>query len=109
MKLHPVIGKRLLEDSRFELIQMVERIAISHHEKWDGSGYPYGLRGEAIPLEGQITALVDVFDALTSKRPYKEPFTIEKSSMIIRQSANIHFSSRRCLFPFARKNRSSEK
>lgn len=92
MKLHTVFGEKILQNSRTELMQIAQKIAISHHEKWDGSGYPYRLKGEAIPIEGQITAIADVFDALTSKRPYKEPLAIEKSIEIIRESSNSHFS-----------------
>jgi putative two-component system response regulator len=72
-------------------MQMAERIAISHHEKWDGSGYPNGLKGEEIPIEGRIAAIADVFDALTSKRPYKEPFSVDKSFEIIRAGVNTQF------------------
>jgi len=66
-------------------------IALSHHEKWDGTGYPQGLSGAKIPLAGRITAIADVFDALTSKRPYKEPFSQEKSYAIIREGLGNHF------------------
>lgn len=68
-----------------------EDIIRHHHEKWDGSGYPDGLKGENIPLSARIVAVADVFDALTSKRPYKEPFSIEKSLEIIEQSSGSHF------------------
>ena len=64
-----------------------------HHEKFDGSGYPKGLKGEDIPIEARIFAIVDVFDALTSKRPYKEPFSAEKSLEIIQDGADNHFDS----------------
>ncbi|MDH4321991.1 MAG: HD domain-containing protein, partial [Desulfobulbaceae bacterium] len=74
-----------------ELLQMAESIALTHHEKWDGSGYPQGLKGTDIPIAGRITAIADVFDALTSKRPYKEPFSLEKSLDIIRESRGSHF------------------
>lgn len=85
MKQHTVIGGKILEGSDAEFIQLAEVIALSHHEKWDGSGYPNGLKGSEIPLAGRITAIADVFDALTSKRPYKEPFSVGKSFGIIRE------------------------
>ena len=66
-------------------------IARSHHEKWNGSGYPAGLAGTDIPLYGRICAVVDVFDALTSRRPYKEPFSIEKAQEIMREGRGSHF------------------
>jgi putative two-component system response regulator len=69
-------------------------VAITHHEKWNGSGYPEGLKGEAIPMVGRITAIADVFDALTSKRPYKPPLPIDESLGIIRAGSGIHFDPR---------------
>lgn len=68
---HTVIGHHILQDSRWGVVQCAARIALHHHENWDGSGYPHGLRGEAIPLEARIVAIADVFDALLSKRAYK--------------------------------------
>ncbi len=91
MKQHTVIGAKILEGSEAEFIELAKVIALSHHEKWDGSGYPKGLRGSKIPLSGRITAIADVFDALTSKRPYKEPFSLEKSFDIIKESRGSHF------------------
>lgn len=91
MKTHTTIGARILEGSSSELLQAGEIIALTHHEKWDGSGYPTGLAGEEIPIEGRITAIADVFDALTSRRPYKEPFSIEKSLSIIEEGRGSHF------------------
>ena len=91
MKQHTVIGGRILAGSEAEFIKLGETIALTHHEKWDGSGYPNGLQGEEIPITGRITAIADVFDALTSKRPYKEPFSIEKSFAIIKEGRGIHF------------------
>jgi len=71
MKLHTTIGGKILSNSDSDVIQMAEQIALTHHEKWDGSGYPDGLKGAKIPLWGRIAAIVDVFDALTRDRPYK--------------------------------------
>ena len=93
MKTHTTIGGRILSDSNSELLRTGEIIALSHHEKWDGSGYPHGLAGDAIPIEGRISAIADVFDALTSRRPYKEPFSVEKSLEIIEEGRGSHFES----------------
>ena len=76
MKLHPAIGARILSGSTNELLMMAEQIALTHHERWDGHGYPSGLAGEAIPLPGRIVTVADVFDALTHRRPYKEPWPV---------------------------------
>lgn len=91
MKQHTVNGGRILEGSDADFINLGEVIALSHHEKWAGAGYPHGLSGEKIPLAGRIVAIADVFDALTSKRPYKEPFSLEKSYKIIREGRGNHF------------------
>lgn len=72
MKQHCVIGAKVLAGGRSELLEMAERIALSHHEYWDGNGYPQGLKGKAIPVEARIVSVVDVFDALTHARPYKD-------------------------------------
>jgi putative two-component system response regulator len=91
MKQHTVIGANILKGSDAEFIRLGEIIAKSHHEKWDGSGYPQSLAGKDIPIAGRITAIADAFDALTSKRPYKEPFSVEKSLAIIREGRGSHF------------------
>ena len=91
MKQHTIIGGQILEGSDAESIQLAEVIALTHHEKWDGSGYPKGLKGSGIPLAGRITAIADVFDALTSKRPYKEAFLLESAFMIIKDGKGSHF------------------
>lgn len=91
IKSHTLIGARILAGSRSTLLSLARDIAFSHHEKWNGKGYPQGLAGEAIPLAGRIAAVADVFDALTSKRPYKEPFPIEKAVRIMREEAGSHF------------------
>ena len=91
MKVHPAIGGRILKNTDSEFTQCAKVIALTHHEKWDGSGYPKGLRGEDIPLEGRIVAIADVFDALTSKRPYKPAFPLEKACDIIKAGRDSHF------------------
>lgn len=91
MKTHAVIGGNILSMGSSEYIHMGSVIALSHHEKWDGSGYPSGLSGEDIPLPGRICAVADVFDALTSKRPYKKEFSVEKSFEIMKEGRGNHF------------------
>jgi putative two-component system response regulator len=91
MKTHTTIGAEILKGSGIGFVRMGEIIALTHHEKWDGSGYPNGLKGRKIPLVGRIVALADVFDALTSKRPYKEALSIEASNKIIREERGRHF------------------
>ena len=94
MRQHAEIGARILSQANSELMQAGAVIARSHHEKWDGSGYPRGLAGEDIPLYGRICAVADVFDALTSRRPYKEPFSLEKTLHIMREGRGSHFDPR---------------
>jgi len=91
MKQHTTIGARILSGSRAGIVRLAEVIALTHHERWDGSGYPRGLKGARIPLVGRITAIADVFDALTTRRPYKKPFSVEKSFAIIQESKGSHF------------------
>jgi putative two-component system response regulator len=87
MKTHATIGARILSGGRYPLLRMAEEIAYTHHERWDGSGYPLGLDGEAIPLTGRIVAVADAFDALTHERPYKHAWPIaEALAEIVRQS-----------------------
>ncbi len=91
MKTHAVIGGKLLDGDDSDLMRMAKEIALSHHEKWDGSGYPNGLAGEAIPQSGRIAALADVFDALTSERPYKKAWAIEDAVTLIGENRGTHF------------------
>lgn len=79
VRCHAQIGEDLLGNHHSALIQMAASIASNHHERWDGTGYPNGLQGESIPIEGRITAICDVFDALTSKRPYKDPWSVQNA------------------------------
>lgn len=91
MKTHATIGGKLLEGDDSDLMRMAREIALSHHEKWDGSGYPNGLAGEAIPQSGRIAALADVFDALVSERPYKKAWTVEAAVNLIKENSGKHF------------------
>jgi putative two-component system response regulator len=91
MKRHTTMGATILKGSSVPFIQMGARIAIGHHEKWDGSGYPRGLAGEQIPIEARITALVDVYDAVTNRRHYKDPWPEEQVIELIRNGRGTHF------------------
>ncbi len=91
MKTHCEIGERNLHGSSSKLLETGRVIALTHHERWDGKGYPAGLRDRDIPLEGRITCLADVFDALRSKRPYKEAIPLEKSTEIIQEGRGSQF------------------
>ncbi|WP_341325974.1 HD domain-containing phosphohydrolase [Methylotuvimicrobium sp. KM2] len=91
MKTHAVIGAKLLEGDDSDLLRMAREIALTHHEKWDGSGYPNGLSGINIPVAGRIAALADVFDALTSERPYKKAWTVEAAWDLIKENRGKHF------------------
>ena len=93
MKSHAIIGAKLLEGDDSDLMRMAREIALTHHEKWDGSGYPNGLAGEAIPQSGRIAAIADVFDALTSARPYKKAWTVEAAVDMLREQSGRHFES----------------
>ena len=94
MRGHSRIGHGILEGSSSELIRLGAEIALAHHEHWDGSGYPAGLAGEAIPLGGRIVAVADVFDALTTERPYKMAWTLEEARAQLAQEAGRHFDTR---------------
>jgi putative two-component system response regulator len=91
MRLHTTIGAQILHGSREGFLKLGEVIALIHHERWDGKGYPRGLAHTEVPLVGYITAISDVFDALTSKRPYKEPFPEDRAFSIIKEDREGHF------------------
>lgn len=84
IKSHTTIGANLLKGSPSRILQMAEIIALTHHERWDGSGYPQGLSEEKIPISGRICAIADVFDALTTKRAYKEEITPDEAHKLIK-------------------------
>jgi len=91
MKGHARIGYELLKDSGSEILRAGAEVAISHHEKYDGSGYPYGLKGMQIPLLGRIVAVADVFDALTSERPYKRAWSLDDACRFLEDGRGKHF------------------
>jgi putative two-component system response regulator len=91
MKTHALIGSEIMARHHTPLLQLASRIALTHHERWNGKGYPHGLRGEDIPLEGRIVAVADVFDALTNERPYKRAWPIEEALAEIRAQSGSQF------------------
>lgn len=88
---HTVIGARILSGGHSDLVKMAERIALSHHERWNGAGYPHGLRGEDIPLEARIVGLADVLDALTHRRPYRPPSSVDEALAELVKERGHHF------------------
>ncbi len=90
-KSHTFLGEMIMDVRSSPIITMAAKIALTHHEKWDGNGYPMGLSGEDIPLAGRITAVADVFDALSSKRPYKPAFPLERCFAIMEEGRGTHF------------------
>jgi response regulator RpfG family c-di-GMP phosphodiesterase len=91
VKTHAVLGARVLAGSESDIVQTAERVARSHHERWDGAGYPDGLAGEDIPIEGRLVHVADVFDVLVHERPYKESWTVEAAAEEIRRGASTQF------------------
>jgi len=91
MTAHPQIGAKLIGEHRCQVLENAKIVALTHHEKWDGSGYPRGLSGEDIPLFGRIVAIADVFDALTTNRPYKDAWPIERAIEEIERGSGQHF------------------
>ncbi len=91
MQKHVAFGPAFLSECKSPLMALAGRIAATHHERWDGTGYPSGLRGDDIPIEGRMTAVADVFDSLSSARPYKEPFPLPKCLEILKEGRGKHF------------------
>ncbi|WP_241496667.1 HD-GYP domain-containing protein [Aeromonas caviae] len=94
MRSHPRIGYEILRRSDAPIFRMAAEIALHHHEKWDGSGYPAGETGEGIPEASRIVAIADVFDALSVRRPYKEPWPLDRVLATMRDGAGQHFDPR---------------
>ena len=98
MKQHTVVGGEIIDsaieqvaDDSTSYLNEAKNLTLYHHERWDGKGYPFGLKGEAIPLSARVMAVADVFDALVSRRSYKDGFPFEKAISIIREEAGTHF------------------
>jgi putative two-component system response regulator len=91
LKRHPIIGAEILRGSQSVVLQMGETIALTHHERWDGSGYPYGIRGEEVPVPGRICSLADIFDALTTRRPYKNEIPVAEAYQLILDNSGVLF------------------
>jgi putative two-component system response regulator len=96
IKKHTLIGGKIIEHiqdrtTEQKFLTFTKTMAVSHHEKWDGTGYPYGLKGRDIPLEGRLMAIVDVYDALVTERPYKKAFTHEEAVKIITEGSGTQF------------------
>ncbi|MBF0322706.1 MAG: HD domain-containing protein, partial [Magnetococcales bacterium] len=94
MKTHAQLGANIIGDHDSDLLAAAKAIALTHHEKWNGSGYPQGLHGEDIPLYGRIIAIVDTFDALTSVRPYKKAWPLPSAFALVSKEAGLHFDPR---------------
>jgi putative two-component system response regulator len=91
MRQHTEIGARIIGDHPSGLLRMAATVALNHHEKWDGSGYPHGLHGEDIPHAARVVAVADVFDALTSVRPYKRAWSVAEAVELIQRESSKHF------------------
>jgi putative two-component system response regulator len=104
LRQHTELGAQILDVGGSPLLSLAMRIALTHHERWDGTGYPIGLAGEDIPLEGRIVAVADVFDALSTKRPYKPAFCLDRCFSIMQAGRGTHFDPRVLDAFFARRN-----
>ena len=94
MQKHTKIGSNILGNSKSSLLQLAEIISESHHERWDGTGYPRGLKGEKIPLAGRIVCICDVFDALVTERPYKKAWSLDEAMEEIKSNSGSQFDPR---------------
>jgi len=94
MRTHTSIGARILGDSQVPLLQLAETITMSHHERWDGTGYPRGLKGHDIPVAGRIVAVADAFDAITNDRPYRAARPVSVALAVLREQYNLHYEGR---------------
>lgn len=94
MQQHPLIGAKIIGSFKSELMTLARETALYHHEKWDGTGYPHGIAGDEIPIASRIAAVSDVFDALTSARPYKAAWSVEKAADLIQKESGRHFDPR---------------
>lgn len=94
MQEHTTVGYEILAGSGSALLRMASQIALTHHENWDGSGYPNGLAGEAIPLEGRIAAVADVLDALLSDRIYRPAMSVDEAVAVLREETGVRFDPR---------------
>ena len=94
MRQHAQMGYDILKGSQASMLQLAAEIALSHHERWDGGGYPHGRAGDDIPLVGRIVAVADVFDALTSVRPYKQAWSMEQARQYLLDNRGSHFDAR---------------
>lgn len=88
---HPAFGYEIIGEHKSELLEEARTVALTHHEKWNGTGYPSGIKEDEIPVSGRIVAIADVFDALTSKRPYKQPWPVEKTVDLMKEESGQHF------------------
>jgi putative two-component system response regulator len=104
LRQHTEIGAKILDAARSPILMLAMKIALTHHERWDGTGYPLGLAGEDIPLEGRITAVADVFDALSTKRSYKPAFPLKKCFSVMEGGRGRHFDPRILDAFFARRD-----
>jgi putative two-component system response regulator len=91
MKAHTTIGAKIVAGAHYSLLLTAESIALNHHERWDGYGYPRGLQGDAIPFPARIVAVADAFDAMTHPRPYREAFPEDEALAELRRCAESHF------------------
>lgn len=94
MEQHTIIGAKIIGEHENPLLDMARTVALTHHEKWDGTGYPHGMKADNIPIVGRIVAVADVFDALVSKRPYKEAWSFERAVAVIKKESGKHFDPR---------------